>query len=271
MEQVYDIVKLSSIPIMLAKIMTVAESPDSSREELVKVIEHDQTLAARVLEMANTACYGSPRKIMTLNSAVSLMGFEAIKELAVTGTIFRDLSKNSGDKVTEFWRHSFEVAKTSVCIANMTGLIRPDATFLAGLLHDIGRPILYQIYKDDYIGALASSSDHIKDEEELFGASHADVGSWFADKCSFPEELIMAIRLHHIPGSHVLDPNSYLLPVVYLADYVVSEDGDGYWTDLINSPDHEKILKILGVNKDGMERLHDEVKEVQEHTASYYK
>ncbi len=271
MEQVYDIVKLSSIPIMLAKILTVAESPDSSRDELVKVIEHDQTLAARVLEMANTAQYGLTRKIMTLNSAISLMGFEAVKELAVTGTIFSELSQNSGDKITEFWSHSFEVARASVCIANITGLIRPDATFLAGLLHDIGRPILYQLFKDEYLAALEGSTDHIQDEDELYGASHADVGSWFADKCCFPEVLIMAIRLHHIPGAHVLDPNSYLLPVIYLADYVVSENSDGYGSDSISSPDHEKILKILGVESDGLERLREEVIEIKKHTAAYYK
>ena len=118
MEKVYDIVKLSSIPIMLAKIMAVAEDPDSSREDLTEVIERDQTLAASVLHMANTAQYGSQRKIMTLDNAVSLMGFNAIKELAVTGTIFRELSKSSGEKMTMFWRHSFEVAKLSVSIAN---------------------------------------------------------------------------------------------------------------------------------------------------------
>ena len=81
----------------------------------------------------------------------------------------------------------------------------------------------------------------------------------------------MAIRLHHIPGSHVLDPDSYLLPVIYLADYLVSETGEGYGVDVICAPDHERILVKLEVDDDDLEKLHKEVKVIRKDTVSYYK
>ncbi len=269
MERVYGMVDLSTIPIILAKVTAVAEDPESSREELVKVLEHDQTLAAKVIELSNAAFYGHSRQIQTLNEAVALLGFEAVKGLAISSTIFSEISKGAGGKLVIFWRHSFEVARTAMILARMTGEARPERTFLAGLLHDIGRPILYQFFGDDYIATSEVSKNLVSDEEFYYGASHADVGSWFADKCRFPEDLVMAIRLHHIPESHLLDQNFYL-PLVYLADYIVSDDGTGPGIDHIHSPEHDKILRILNLNDESLEALKEKIAETQTQAQNYY-
>ncbi len=269
-DQISKLVKLSTIPVMLERITKVAEDPDSSRDELVKVIEHDQALASRVLEMANAAYYGQRRKIVTLKGAVALLGFDTIKSLAISSTIFATLSSGTGEKVKEFWNHSFEVAKTSMQIAERTRLIRPESTFIAGLLHDIGRSIFYQFFGDDYLRLSETSEDLIADEVRLYGASHAYAGSWFADKSSFPEDLIMTIRLHHTPGSCIPGENSYLLPVVYLADYIVSENGEGPGVDKVCSPDHDKTLDLLHLDDAGVIELRKELKSTKEHTTNYY-
>ncbi len=268
--QINKLVKLSTIPVMLERITRVAEDPDSSRDELVKVIEHDQALASRVLEMANAAYYGQRRKIVTLKGAVGLLGFETIKSLAISSTIFATLSSGAGEKVTEFWNHSFEVAKTSMQVAEKTKLIRPDATFVAGLLHDIGRSIFYQFFGDDYLRLSEESEDLMADEVRLYGASHAYAGSWFADNSNFPEDLVMAIRLHHTPGSYIPGENSYLLPVVYLADYIVSEDGEGPGVDKVSSPEHDRTLDLLHLDDAGLVELREELKSTREQTTRYY-
>lgn len=269
MEEVYDIVKPSTIPLMHEKIMAVAEDPGATRDDLIKVIEYDMALAARVLELANAAHHGYSRKIITLNGAISLLGSEAVERLALSSSIFTEISSGAGDKITSFWRHSFEVAKASAILAKITLLVRPETAFIAGLLHDLGRAILYQLYGDDYIATSASSEDIVTEEEKLYGASHADVGSWFADKCNFPEDLVMAIRLHHVPESYLLSPRTYL-PIIYLADYIVSQEGDGPGVDYVKSQDHEKVVSILHIDKATMKKFREEVKAIHKHTCEYY-
>ena len=269
MERVYKVVELSTIPTILARVTAVAEDPESSREDLVKVLERDQTLAAKILGLSNTAYYGHSRNIQTLNEAVSLLGFEAVKGLAISSTIFSEISKGAGDKLVIFWRHSFEVARAAMILAMMVGEARPERAFLAGLLHDIGRPILYQFFGDDYIATSEVSTDLISDEELYYGASHADVGSWFADKCCFPEDLVMSIRLHHMPESHLLDPNFYL-PLVYLADYIISDYGEGEGVDKIHSPEHEKLLSILNLTDESLTTLKEKIEDEHTQAEDYY-
>ena len=110
----------------------------------------------------------------------------------------------------------------SVLLAEKSGGVAKDSAFLAGLLHDIGRPILYQIFGRQYLDVIGCDAMGLLSiEEETFGAAHPEAGSWFADRCKLPESCVNSIRFHHNPELYLstikTGKPSPLVPIVYLA------------------------------------------------------
>lgn len=245
-ERVAELTKVSTIPCVLKKIIEVIDDKGSTVHDLEKVIERDQAIASRLVAASNTAFYGFPRKICSISQAVLVLGFEMVKGLAISTAVFNGLSKQGFPWLKEMWCHSFETAIASSMLAGHTGAVSKETAFMAGLLHDIGRPILYQIYGSRYAEISSMSNiDLVENEEAAFGATHADVGRWFADRCMFPVETVDAISFHHSPEIHkapVGGTSDTLVPVVYLAN-IISTERDGVFL----SPTHARLMKRLNL------------------------
>lgn len=268
-KQVDELVKVSTVSSILHKIIKVIEDKKSSIRDLEKVIEHDPVIASRVVGVSNAVYYGFPRRISSISQAILVLGFEMVKGLAISTTVFNGLANGKSDFVIGLWTHSFEVAIASSILAGKTGAVSKDSAFMTGLLHDVGRPILYQLFGEKY-SSLEKLGKHelIKGEERLFGASHAEVGSWFADKCKFPEECVKAINRHHLPElytSRTDSPLSNLVPVVYLAD-LLAEAGPS----CLLSKAHTRILSTLGLNSQSLVDIQNEILSMHEDIKKYY-
>ncbi len=268
-KRVSELTKISTIPSVLKKIIEVIEDKKSTVADLEKVIERDQAIAARLVGASNAAFYGFPRKICSISQAVLVLGFEMVKGLAISTAVFNGLSRQGFPWLKEMWCHSFEVAIASSMLAVHTGSINKDTAFMTGLLHDIGRPIFYQIFGGGYAAVSCKSNiDLPANEEEAFGATHADVGAWFADRCMFPHESVDAIRFHHSPESHNAVANStadMLVPMVYLANIAATES-DG----AIISSDHSWMMRKLNVSTADLERIGMRLSEMREDIRSYF-
>ena len=268
-ERVSELTKISTIPSVLKKIIEVIEDKESTFADLEKVIERDQAIAARLVGASNAAFYGFPRKICSISQAVLVLGFEMVKGLAISTAVFNGLSRQGFPWLKEMWCHSFEVAMASSMLAGHTGSVNKETAFMTGLLHDIGRPIFYQILGDGYAEVSCKSNiDLPANEEEAFGATHADVGAWFADRCMFPHESVDAIRFHHSPESHNAVANStadMLVPIVYLANIAAAES-DG----AIISSDHSRMMRKLNVSTADLERIGMRLSETREDIRSYF-
>ena len=110
----------------------------------LKVIERDQAIAMRVVAASNAAYYGFSGKIRTISQAILILGFDLVRGLAITTTVFNSMPAKEKDRLLELWAHSFETAQAAALIAQRTGAIEKESAFLAGLFHDIGRPVLLQ-------------------------------------------------------------------------------------------------------------------------------
>ncbi len=268
-ERVSELTKISTIPSVLKRVIEVIEDKNSTVADLEKVIERDQAIATRLIAASNAPFYGFPRKICSISQAVLVLGFEMVKGLAISTAVFNGLGRQGFPWLKEMWCHSFEVAMASSMLAGHTGTINKETAFMAGLLHDIGRPIFYQIFGGRYAEVSCKPNiDLLSNEEAAFGATHSDVGAWFADRCMFPLESVDAIRFHHSPESHNAAANGtadLLVPIVYLAN-LLSTERDG----VVLSAAHAGLIRRLRISTGVLEVVEEHLSRSREDIHKFF-
>lgn len=236
--------KLPSFPQVAAKLLKAARDDTASIQDISKIVETDPGLSIRVLEIVNSAMYGLKRKITVLSEAVTFLGMDEIKKLALGVTVFDKLFKSSSSDAFDrllFWRHCLSVAVLGMEIGRKTGYPEPEEAYVAGLLHDSGKIFLDLKGKKDYsrfIENLAGSTDQIIEKErEEIGLGHDDIGAFFCASWDLPEKLILAVKYHHQPFDHLdLDRDAkHLIAIVAMSNFLCWTQGIGSF-DFIHPP-----------------------------------
>jgi HD-like signal output (HDOD) protein len=136
---------LAALPQVVHQIIHLTNNPNASVKDLERLISIDQGMSTRVLNTVNSAYYGFSRKIASIKDAVVLLGFKAVRNLAMTVSVF-DLFVGKTDRQNlrrgKWWRHSIDTALCARLIASQVAGVSPDEAYTAGLLHDIGKPLL---------------------------------------------------------------------------------------------------------------------------------
>jgi HD-like signal output (HDOD) protein len=221
------IVTLPTIPTILAALNDKIADPDSSASDIAEIISQDPPTATKVLRLANSAYYGLRNKVSTINHAVTMLGFNIIRNLVLTATIF-DLSDKSNIaglfNVEQFWRHSLGVgvaAKIVAAEAFPKAVNLSDEFFICGLLHDLGKIILGEYAQERFEQALRLSSEKsiplYQAEEQTMECTHAEVGGVLAKRWNLSGGIITAIGNHHSPSKVDGDQAKYAA-VTHLAD-----------------------------------------------------
>ncbi|MFQ5427423.1 MAG: HDOD domain-containing protein [Thermodesulfobacteriota bacterium] len=264
-KKVDTIMQGSTTPDVFKKVMAVAEDENASVNDLKTIIEHDPVIVTKVLSMANGAYFWFPRKISSVSQAILVLGFNMVKTLAVSTSIFSGLSAGNMRAVNMLWSHSFIVGVASGLIAKESMAVDSDSAFITGLLHDIGRVVMFQIFGEEYLKVSGDTREGLlQREEKVFGASHPEVGGWLAERINLPEGCVRSITFHHNPSECPVDKEDpaleYLPHVVYLADFIVSDTGRGLDSDCEVSQNHAWVLQSIGMENKILEIL-EEVKE----------
>jgi len=224
--KVENINTLPTVPSVLKRLSTVIEKPRITIVEISAFISNDPALTTKVLKMVNSAIYGFPGRIASVSHATMLLGLNVIKGLLLGVSVFELMQKT----MTGLYEHSLACAIASRVIAQKKNLKEPEEVSVAGLLHDIGKVILMLEYAQEYENAMKEAQERslsIFDAETIqFGATHADVGGWLAEKWRFPRNLIEVIEFHHRP---TLAKNAPLeTAIVHMADMLVRARGFGF-------------------------------------------
>ena len=141
------------LPVTVAQILRVTGDPESSAADLMAALLPDQSLCATVLKLANSALFGRPRRVDSLQAAIMVLGFNRVQSIALVKAMlntFSDLGSGSAPEVERFWEHAFLAAMAANHMARDLGL-GLGASFMAGLLHDLGKLVLLQTFGDDYL------------------------------------------------------------------------------------------------------------------------
>jgi HD-like signal output (HDOD) protein/CheY-like chemotaxis protein len=221
--------RLPSIPSLYMQVMEKSSRPDSSVEEIGRVIGRDIGMTAQVLKLANSAFFGLPRPLSNAEEAVSYLGLDTIKSLVLSIHAFSQYEKagTGALKIESLWNHSTQVASLAKRISTLEGQDANAAkeAFTSGMLHDIGKLVLAVNLPDEYTEAtrLARTGLEIAlAEEQIFGANHADVGGYLIGLWGLPAAVVEAVALHHCP-SRSLHPVFGPLTSVHAANVLALE------------------------------------------------
>jgi len=216
---------LPTLPHVVKKLTSMVESPDVSAKDIGKLISSDQVLSAKVLRLVNSPFYGFPGRISSISHAIILLGFNVIKGVVLSASVF-DLMEKS---MLGLWSHSLGCAVASGSISRRLGMKDPEEISTAALLHDIGKVIIRVCLSDEFdkIADLVKNKQILfKDAElEVLGVDHTEIGSWLAKEWNLPERLSIPITYHHTPElSKTLQDR---VAVVHVADSIVRAFGIG--------------------------------------------
>ena len=224
---------IPSLPILYNELTAALASPNTSLSQLERIIEKDIGMAAKILQLANSAFIGARSQVSSVKQAVSLIGTETIRTLAMSVHIFSRFESSSAVRahLPSLWEHSVSVASLARQIASTENQSAPvrEQSFTAGLLHDIGRAILLAELPKEYLSILAQAAadpaEVLPLEVATFGCTHAQVGAYLMSIWGLPAALVHAVALHHRPGD---EARSHLSPLtaVHCADVIAAESAN---------------------------------------------
>lgn len=207
--QVHD---LPTLPEVVQRILQIIEDERSSASDLTALLEYDCAISARVLRLANSPFYGLRNTVASIRKAVVVLGFDAVRHLALAASVFDVFAKRRQFALepVDFWMHSFGAAKAAQVLHRATQCAgSPESSFTAALLHDIGKFLLALVLKDEYYSIVQEAENvrgNLKDvETTALGLNHADIGQWATSKWQFPPAIVEAVGNQYnaaYTGSH---------------------------------------------------------------------
>lgn len=263
---------LPTLPTILIRVSRMINDPRVTAKKVAEVIETDQAISMKLLKVVNSPFFGFSRKIMTVQDAVVLLGFNATRNTVLSISVMNTLGKESvveGFDLHEFWRHSIATGLASRFLARKARFDHEKA-FVAGIVHDIGKIVLQQYFREELEHVLQTMRDKkvsfYEAELAVYNGTHSDLGSYLADKWNLPLPLIEAIDLHHRPGEAAEEPA--LVSVVHIANAVASGLGYGFAGSTKNTDLDAQALECLDFSaahiEGWLEDLQDELQQSEE-------
>ena len=271
-EILYTIKGLPPFPETALKAIKVIKDSDSSAQDLVNIIQYDQSITANILRFANSAYFGLRAKVTSLKQAVAYLGTKAIMDmLFLSGSLsyFRGEYTGYGLKGEDLLSHSVSTALLCRILGERIELEETSTVFTAGLLHDIGKVVLSSFVSDKYneIMQLVTHKKYsfVMAEREVLGMDHAQVGGEMAQEWGIPAAIASPISLHHQFEKAPLEDIS--TPLVFLADQAYFLIGGTMGADTWSFRKIKEALTRCQLREDDLDSamltLHESMKSVQ--------
>lgn len=226
---------LPTMPEVAAEAVDLMSRPDSDMGEVAEIIGRDPALTAKLLKVANSPYYGMRQVVGSLKLALVILGAREIRNILIGVTMIDTFDTAATAPITRgnFWEHSFRVGALSKRISEHFSLRFQGEDFIAGLLHDIGKLVLYRQLPREYAPvfqqASAAHAEIESIENTTFGFDHSDAGGAVANVWNLPETLRDAVMYHHVRDGRTLDnaKDPKLAAVVRIANLAAEEDVTG--------------------------------------------
>ena len=225
---------IATLPEITLNIIELVENPRSTAQDLHKIISNDPALVARILKVVNSAFYGLPGQIGSINRAIVLLGLNAVKNIVIAASLaklFRGGRISPNFAAKDLWTHSVAVGVMSRLLITRINNTLPDEAFLAGLIHDIGILVELQSNRDQLVEvverAAAEQVRYIDLETTIIGADHQAFGAGLTSKWKFPRSFQYVTGYHHNPMALAAECR-WMTCLVHIADHICCRDGLGY-------------------------------------------
>ncbi len=264
--------ELPTLPTVVPRILSLMEEASSDVEKITEAISHDPALTSKILKVANSAYYGFPQKISSLERAVALLGFNMVKSLAVSVGVIRSLpSKVTAEafSIEDLWVHSLAVATAIRRMEEGKGHSEYTETlFIVGLLHDVGKIILAEFLPNEFAAAVERSRSDVAEplyeaERQIIGIDHGEVGGILLSRWKFPNVIVEPVTKHHSPEESWTD---FLgeTAILTIADALARQASIGNACSGPVGEVSEKALEILKMDRQTVGKVREELGEVEE-------
>jgi putative nucleotidyltransferase with HDIG domain len=242
---------LPSVPRTYMELRKALADPETSISNVVRIVEKDVAISAKILQLVNSAFFGLTRDVSDIKMAVSYLGINILQNLVVSVEAFRMFQPKKpipGFSLEEVHTHSQLTARIASQLS--AGKKIPSAVVVAALLHDVGKLVIAERAPDHFARAVAGAQEEKKPlfaiEEELIGISHAEVGAYLLSLWGLPYPVVEAVAHHHHPErvqQHKLD----MITVVYLSNVLAHETAGDASQAAANQSLDEKLLQDMGL------------------------
>ncbi len=259
--------EISSLPTVAVQVIELAEDPDAEAADLLEVVRSDPALAMRLMRTINSSYYAVNQKVADLHQAITLMGFQEVRNLALTtyvAQLFKKADHRDNTLRQGMWTHMVGVAMVSRLLAEICGGVAPQEVYLGGLLHDVGLILLDEHLHEPFsrvVDSLDDESEICRVERSVFSFDHTDLGAHVARKWNLPEQLVAAIEHHHESQQHE-GPHRDMVTMVALADFFCDLKGVTALGVRTTTKPPMELFAELGVRKEHIASVLEQLDEL---------
>src|SRR5581483_10222615 len=259
---------LPTLPAVAVRVLEVTSSESSDMQQVVRLIESDPSLTARILQLVHRSDVGVRGEVTSVERAVVLLGFEAVRSAVLAISVFETFKDSdkplaSQFRRDEFWKHCVGVACAAELIAETVSdkSLDPSESFVCGLLHDLGKVALDAALPKSFHRVVEASEllrGNIADvERTVIGLDHMVVGKRLAERWQLPANVRDCIWLHGQTPT-ALPPsvkNPKLVNLITLADMIVREQHLGYSGNFGFPLTRQMLCDAIGISREKLESI----------------
>jgi len=252
-----------SLPRIYLELQEALGDSDKTFQDLGEIIGFDPALSARLLKIVNSPFYGFPSNIETISHAISIIGMDQLTDLALSTLVihqFRGIPNNLFN-MEKFWRHSIACGVVARSIADFRDEKNIERFYLAGILHDIGRLVIFKkepaLARDTFYRSREQHENIFLSEQKLMGFDHADVGRELLKAWQLPPRLVEAVGAHHQPQNAKEFPVD--AAIIHTSDYIVHVMQAGSDAEFSEPQLYPKSWEIIGLSPDDFEFMKDKM------------
>lgn len=257
---IQEISELKPMPKVASQIVAMAQDPDASMSAVADLIVYEPALTANILKMCNSAYFGLPRKVESVQDAISLLGLGKVVDMVLLSSSADNYKKEQvgyGLDRGELWRQSVSSALIAKQLAEKRENVNKQLVFTAALLKDIGKVVLDRFVADSF-----TKIKHLVDEKgfsfreaekKVIGLDHSELGALVAKKWQFSDKMIYIIKNHHLGDPEARsDPETC---IVYVADTICMMIGVGLGHDGLAYRFYKEVLDVLSISERELQEL----------------
>ena len=255
---------LSYAPTVVIELNTLIAKAEVNINEILSLVEKDQGVVSRVFKVANSSFYGRAKKAESLKDAIVTLGLRGLQFLVIEHAM-KNIMKDLKTKDDFLWKHTMRVSAASMILAKHLQKNLFNDAAVSGIIHDIGKAFIINVYPDAYLTLLQEVNekqiDAIDAEIKIFGFDHTVIGELITNKWNFPQRLIDVIHYHHSFDSVKEFPagSQRMIEIVKLADILENKYNAHAVLNKKDIEENDFSMKLFAGKEDQVESILDEI------------
>lgn len=265
-EMIGEIDDLPTLPAVVTRIVGMVEDPSNSAEDINALISQDPSLTAKILKLVNSAFYGFSRRISTVTEAVVILGFNTVKSLALSASVF-DVFEGDGSEHFDrvgLWEQSIGTGVAAEMAAARIRYPNIEEVMVAGILHRLGQIVIDIYFHDELTQILAYVRENnvsiIEAEQEILGVGHPKIGGWLAECWNLPTRITMGIAYYNKPFE-APEEHRRLPMLIHIGNVLARTKHIGWNADEIDPEFQDGVWEELGLQKEDIRSMLNQLKD----------